>query len=392
MSHEPMLPDTTDFYSLFSDVQGADLDFWQRARTFGDEALPQINEAWEKAEYPVHLVQRMGELGLVADGLDLPGQEQMSPLAAGLVQMETARTDVSMSAFIAIQAGLVLRSIHMFGSQAQKDEWLEPLSRVQKLAGFGLTEPDHGSDSVALETSARRDGDEWIINGQKRWIGNAGVGDVTVIWARMDDGNVGAFLVPQDTPGYATEPITGKVSMRIIPQVTITMTDMRVPDSCRLPGASSFKAATKAMFATRSAISWMALGSAINCYELALAHALQREQFGKPLASFQLIQQRLANMLADLTSMALHCRRLADLAASGNLVEQHGSMAKLHNTRAARRIAAEARDMLGGSGILLENHVMRQMVDIEAMHTFEGTESIQSLILGKRITGIGAFR
>ncbi|MEL4506355.1 acyl-CoA dehydrogenase family protein [Luteococcus sp. H138] len=389
---QEILADSTDFYALFSDVEGSDQDFWQRARQFGSEAAPEINDCWEQATYPVHLVKRMGELGLVSDGLDIPGLDTMSPLAAGLVMMEIARCDVSMAAFVAIQGGLVLRSIHRYGSDEQKQQWLTPLAKAEKLAGFGLTEPTHGSDSVALETTARRDGDEWVINGQKMWIGNGGVGDMTVIWARMDDGEVGAFLVDQKTPGYSAEMITGKVSFRIIPQATITMTDMRVPESCRMPGATSFKSAATVLFSTRSAISWMALGSAMACYEAALKHSLERQQFGKPLASFQLIQQRLANMLQDLTSMALHCRRIADLEAAGKLVQQQASMAKLHNTRAARRIAADARDMLGGSGILLENNVMRHMADIESMHTFEGTESIQSLILGKKITGIGAFR
>ncbi|MEJ5928989.1 acyl-CoA dehydrogenase family protein [Corynebacterium sp. H128] len=391
MAHE-LLDPATDFYALFSDVSGADLDFWKRARTFSEEAQPEVNDAWEKAEYPLHLIKRLGELGLVNDGLDVPGREKMSPLAAGLVLMEVARCDVSLCTFLAIQAGLVMRSIAYCASEEQKDEWLPALADVDKLASFGLTEPDHGSDSVALETTARRDGDDWIINGEKYWIGHGAIGGLTVVWARMDDGEVGGFLVPQDTPGYTTEPITGKVSVRPIPQVKIMMNDMRVPESCRMPNANSFKDAASVLFATRSGVSWMALGSAMNCYEQARKHALERMQFGRPLAANQLIQQRLTNMLQDITAMALFCRRMAELDASGNIVPQQASLAKLHNTRAARRVAAEARDLLGGSGILLENNVIRQMVDIESMHTFEGTESIQSLIVGKKITGIGAFR
>ncbi|MEL4356385.1 MULTISPECIES: acyl-CoA dehydrogenase family protein [unclassified Luteococcus] len=392
MSNEILSTSTTDFFSVFADVEGADLAAWRRAQTFGAETTPQINEYWERAEYPIHLVKRLGELNLIADGLDVPGLEKMSPLAAGLVMMEVARADASMGTVIAVQGGLALRSIHMWGSPEQKEKWLGPIARCEQLAAFGLTEPDHGSDSVALSTTARREGDEWVLNGQKRWIGNGSVGDVTVIWARMDDGEVGGFIVEQDTPGYRAETIQGKVSMRAIPQALITMTDMRVPEANRLPGATSFRATSSVLFTTRSGISWMALGSAIACYEAALEHAQTRIQFGKPLASYQLIQQRLVNMLDEVTSMAMYCRRLADLEAVGKLIPQQGSMAKLHNTRAARRIAAEARDMLGGTGILLEKHVMRHMADIEAMHTFEGTESMQSLILGKKITGVGAFR
>ncbi|MEL4506356.1 acyl-CoA dehydrogenase family protein [Luteococcus sp. H138] len=392
MTNEILSTSTTDFFSVFADVDGADLAAWQRAQTFGAECVPQIAGPWERAEYPLNLVKRLGELNLIADGLDVPGLEKMSPLAAGLVMMEVARADASMATVIAVQGGLALRSIHMWGSDEQKEKWLGPIARCEKLAAFGLTEPDHGSDSVALSTTARRDGDEWVLNGQKRWIGNGSVGDVTVIWARMDDGEVGGFIVEQDTPGYEAETIQGKVSMRAIPQALITMTDMRVSEANRLPGATSFRATSSVLFTTRSGISWMALGSAIACYEAALEHAQTRIQFGKPLASYQLIQQRLVNMLDEVTSMAMYCRRLADLEAAGKLIPQQGSMAKLHNTRAARRVAAEARDMLGGSGILLENNVMRHMADIEAMHTFEGTESMQSLILGKKITGVGAFR
>lgn len=389
---ENLLESTTDFYALFDDVQGADLEFWRRARSLGEEAAPVVNEYWEKAEYPFSIIKKMGELGLVNDGLDVPGREKMSPLAAGLVIMEIARCDVSLCTFIAIQAGLVMRSIAHCATEKQKNEWLPKLAAVDTFAAFGLTEPDHGSDSVALETTARRDGDDWIINGHKYWIGHGALDGMTVVWARMDDGEVGAFLVNQDTPGYTTEPIVGKASVRPIPQVKITMTDMRVPDSCRMPGAASFKDAASVLFATRSGVAWMALGSAINCYEQARKHALERQQFGRPLAANQLIQQRLTNMLQDITAMALYCRRIAELDASGDIVQQQASLAKLHNTRAARRVAAEARDMLGGTGILLENNVIRQMVDIESMHTFEGTESIQSLIVGKKITGIGAFR
>ncbi|APT84314.1 acyl-CoA dehydrogenase family protein [Corynebacterium aquilae] len=390
MSHDLLGP-STDYYRVLDDVSGADLDAWQRARAFEADCLPVINEHWEKGETPRALINRMAELDLFNDGLDIAGHTQLSPLAAGLVLMEISRIDGSMGSIIAVQAGLVMRAIRTYGSQEQQDKYLEDLASAKILGSFGLTEPDHGSDAVSLETSATKDGDEWVLNGQKRWIGFGATGDLTIIWARTPDGGVSGFLVPQDTPGYSAEVITGKACLRAIDQSLITLKDCRVPDSARLPGVSSFKDVSAVLSATRSGVAWMALGHAIACYEAALAHARERVQFGKPLIHFQLIQQRLADMLQQVTSMTLHCRRLADLEAAGKLTPEMASLAKVHNTRLARTIAADARDMLGGSGILLENHVIRHMVDMETLHTYEGTDSIQSLIVGRSITGKGAF-
>lgn len=383
---------TSDFYDVFSDVAGADLAAWQRAHDYGAEVVPVINEHWEKYEFPLDLVRKLADYDLLTDGLEVPGHETLSPLGAGLVTMETSRADGSMSTVIAVQAGLAMRSIANCGSEEQKQEWLPKLASAEKLGAFALTEPDHGSDSVALETTAQRTDDGWVINGQKRWIGNGAGGDISVVWARMDDGQVGGFLVPQDAPGYEAETIAGKLSLRSIPQALITLTDVCVPDSARLPNAQSFRDTAGVLTSTRVAVAWMALGHAIACYEAAREHVLDREQFGRPLAASQIIQLRLADMLGDITGMALYCRRLADLDAAGKLTPQQASLAKVQNTRKARKTAADARDMLGGSGILLENHVVRHMADLEALHTYEGTDTVQSLIVGKKITGIGAFK
>ena len=384
-------PLDTDYYGVFADVPDADRAFWSRARTFAVETLDELSEAWDKAEYPLHLARRLGELDLLTDGVTGPGLTPMSPLAAGLVNMEISRGDGSMGTVVAVQGGLALRSIAMFGSDEQKATWLVPLARADKLGAFALTEPDHGSDSVALETTAHRDGDEWVINGEKKWIGNGSVGDVTVVWARDEDGNVRGFLVDQSLPGYHGETMLGKGSLRAVHQARITLTDVRIPLDAVLPGTHTFKDTAVVLFATRLGVAWSALGHATAVFEAALNYSQQRVQFGKPIAGFQIVQERLTLMLSELTSMQLHCIRLAELDAAGTLRPIQASLAKFHNTRAARTLASLARDMLGGNGILLENHVIRHLADIESIHTYEGTESIQSLLIGRDLTGVRAF-
>lgn len=383
----------TDYYAVFRDVPAADRAFWQRARDFyTPEVLAELNHAWDRAEYPLHLARRLGELDLLTDGVEGPGLTPMTPLAAGLVNMELSRGDGSMGTVLAVQGGLALRSIALFGSDEQKAQWLVPLARAEKLGAFALTEPDHGSDSVSLETTARRTSTGWVLNGEKKWIGNGVGGDISVVWARDEEtGGVRGFLVPQDTPGYRAENIEGKVSLRAIFQAQIWLENVELPEDAVLPGTSSFKDASKVLFATRLGVAWSALGHATAAFEAALSYAQQRIQFGKPLATFQLVQERLTTMLEQLTAMQLYCRQAADLEAAGRLSPTQASLAKYHNTRAARRIASTARDMLGGNGILLEHHVVRHFADIEAIHTYEGTESMQALIVGRDLTGVSAF-
>ncbi|WP_415856871.1 acyl-CoA dehydrogenase family protein [Sinomonas sp. G460-2] len=384
----------TDYYDVFSAFGGipaADRAHWERARQFVDEALPVMNDYWDRAEYPVHLVKRMGELNLLADGIEIPGLEPMTPLAAGLVNMEISRGDGSLGTIVAVQGGLALRSIAFHGSDAQKERWLGPLARGEELGAFALTEPDHGSDSVSLETRARLDGDHWVLDGEKKWIGNGASGGVTVVWARDEAGDVRGFLVEQDTPGYEAEVIQGKASLRAIHQARIRLEGVRIPQENVLPGARTFKDTSRVLVATRLGVAWSALGHATAAYEAALNYATQRVQFGKPLAKFQLVQDRLSQMLAELTSMQLHCAHVAALDAAGQMRPTQASMAKYHNTRKARFIASTARDLLGGNGILLENHVIRHLADIESIHTYEGTESVQALLIGRDVTGVGAF-
>lgn len=387
----------TDYYAVFADVPDADRAAWDRAKAFADEVGTRMQGEWDAATYPLDLVRRMGELELFTDGIEHPDLPPTSPLAAGLVNMEISRHDGSLATALAVQGGLALRTLAFYGSPEQQRRWLKPLADATVLGAFALTEPDHGSDSVSLETTATHTADGWTLRGTKKWIGNGASGGITFVWARVeneggdDHGAVRCFLVEQDTPGYTGTVITGKVSLRGIHQAHIAMDDVRLPADAVLPGTRTFKDASVVLFATRSGVAWSALGHATACYEIARTYATERTQFGKPLAKFQMVQERLAQMLDELTAMQLYCRRLADLETAGGLRPTQASLAKYHNTRAARRVAAIARDLLGGNGILLENGVMQHMADIEAIHTYEGTESVQALLLGRDITGISAF-
>jgi glutaryl-CoA dehydrogenase len=383
----------TDYFRIADQLTEAELDCWRRTRDFVDDVvLPVIGDYWERAEFPWPLVERLAKLGVVGDGIEGYGCPPMSPIATGLVHLELNRGDGSLGTFLGIQAGLAMRSIAMLGSEEQKRHWLPGMARLDTIGAFALTEPAHGSDAVSLETSARRDGDTWIINGEKRWIGNGTIADVVVLWARdTADGRVKGFLVERETPGYTARRMDGKGSLRAVWQAEIDLDDVRVPDANRLPGARRFADATKVLAGTRNTVAWAALGHATAAYDAAMVYCRERVQFGKPLVSFQIVQERLVTMLAELCGMQLYCLRLGRLIEDGNLTDTIAALAKMHNTRQARRVVAEARDLLGGNGILLDFHVMRHMADVEAIHTYEGTETIQALIVGRDITGVGAF-
>jgi glutaryl-CoA dehydrogenase len=383
----------TDYFLVreqFTDEQ------WERfiaTRRFVDhEVLPVINGYWEAAELPWPLMRRLADLELLGEDIQGHGCPGMSPLARGLVNMELHRGDGSLGTFHAVQSGLAMKAIDMLGSEAQKERWLPALARLDKVGAFGLTEPEHGSDSVRLETSAQRHGDEWVLDGHKRWIGNASIADVAVIWARdTEDQQVKGFLVEAGSPGYEALTMQGKAASRAIWQAEIRLDGVRVPEESRLPGARTFKDAGRVLVTTRVTCAWAALGHAVAAYDIALTYAKQRIQFGRPLASFQIVQDRLVKMLAEVTGMQLYCMQVARLEEMGRLSDTIAGLAKLNNTRKARHVVAEARDLLGGNGILLENHVIRHMGDIEVIHTYEGTETVQTLIVGRDITGVGAF-
>ncbi|VWX51192.1 Acyl-CoA dehydrogenase [Micrococcus luteus] len=386
-------PLDVDYLDAFGEATEEDRAHWDRARAYGREVLERIDGHWDRAEYPLDLVARAGELDLLTDGLEVPGHAVMSPLAAGLVAMEISRADGSMAAAAAVQGGLVLRALVHCASPEQKERYLEPVARGTLPGGFALTEPLHGSDSVSLETSARPDGaGGWVLNGAKKWIGNGAAGGITIVWARdTEDGQVKGFVVEQSTPGYEAEVITGKGALRAIHQAEISLTDVQVGDDARLPGVATFKDAARVLVATRVNVGWSALGHATAMFEAALAYARQREQFGKPLGAHQMVQERLAQMLDEVTAMQTRCVAVARLQAAGQLRDEQASLLKYACTRGARRVAQIARDMLGGNGILLEHRVMRHFADVEALHTYEGTESVQALILGRDLTGMSAF-
>jgi glutaryl-CoA dehydrogenase len=383
----------TDYFTLREPFTPQQEAYLVRTREFVDtDVLPVINGYWERAEFPWTLVEKMSTLGIFGDGIKGYGCPEMDALSVGLVNMELNRGDGSLGTFMAVQAGLAMQSIAKCGSEEQKQRWLGPMARLEKIGAFALTEPEHGSDSVSLETTATPDGESFIINGHKKWIGNGSIADVIVVWARdTSDNAVKGFLVEKGAPGYHARVMEGKASLRAVWQAEIELEGVRVPAENRLPGANSFKDCASILTGTRSGCAWMALGHAVSGFDAALTYAKRRKQFGKSLTSFQIIQQRLVKMLADVTAMQLYCMQIAKLADAGKLAPTMAGLAKMHNTSKARVVLADARDMLGGNGILLDFHVIRHMVDIESIHTFEGTETVQTLIVGRDITGVSAF-
>jgi glutaryl-CoA dehydrogenase len=364
-----------------------------RVRHFGEtRVLPIINDYWERAEFPSELIAPLRELGVtggIIEGYGCPG---FSRLASGIVARELARVDGSFNTFFGVHSGLAMGSIALCGSEEQKQRWLPPMARLETIGAFGLTEPEHGSDSVSLETSARRDGDGYVLNGRKRWIGNASYADVVVIWARDEAGDVGAYLVERGTPGFdPSQVIEGKIGKRAILQAEIALDDVHVPAANKLAEARTFRDAGRVLDTTRGGAAWECVGHGMAAMEAAVTYANERIQFGQPIAGFQLVQAKLATMSSELTAMQLMCLRMAELQTAGQMNAPMASLAKLHNVRRAKAICTAARDIMAGNGLLIENHVARHMTDMEIVDTYEGTDSIQSLIVGRALTGISAF-
>ena len=382
----------TDFYLLDELLTDEERQIRDRVREFCDrEVIPVMNEYWDKAEFPFEMIPKFAELNIAGgsiEGYDCPG---MSNLAVGLVAIELARGDGSLNTFFGVHSGLAMGTIEMLGNEEQKQKWLPAMARMEKIGAFGLTEPEHGSDIVMLETSAVRDGDEYVINGEKRWIGNASFADVIIIWARDEEGNVGGFLVEKGAEGLSTEVMTGKMGKRAVWQANVKLEDVRVPLDARLEYARSFKDTSKVLTATRYGVAWEGIGHAVACYEAALSYIKERKVFGLALENYQLIQNKLANMLAEITNMQLMCFRLAGLLDEGKMTGGMASLAKMNTAKKAKQVCADARDILGGNGILLEYLVAKHLADMEVVYTYEGTDIVQSLIVGREITGTQAF-
>ncbi len=388
----------TDYYLIDELLTDEEREVRDKVRSFADrEVIPVINEYWEKAEFPFELVPKLAELNLAGSTIEGYGCPGMSNVAAGLVAIEMARGDGSFNTFFGVHSGLAMGTIAILASEDQKEKWLPPMARMEKIGAWGLTEAKHGSDSVMLETTARRDGDEYVLNGEKRWIGNASFADIVIIWARdVEDSQVKGYVIEKDEngdmpEGYTTELITGKMGKRAVWQPNIYLEDVRVPVENKLEGANSFKDTNKVLTATRSGVAWEAIGHAIAAYEAAVQYSKERVQFGKPIASFQIIQNKLANMLSEITAMQLLCFRLGQLQEEGKMTGPMASLAKMNNAKKSKQVCADARDILGGNGVLLEYHVARHLSDMEIVYTYEGTDTIQSLLVGRDITGISAF-
>ena len=388
----------SDFYVLDDYLNDTDRALIARVRSFVEQDVtPIINEYWEKADFPYQLVPKFAGLGIIGTAIQGYGCPGLTRLQTGLVAMELSRGDGSVNPFNAVHSGLAMGSINLLGSDEQKQRWLPAMAKLEKLGAFALTEPEHGSDSVALETSARLDGDNYVINGSKRWIGLGHVADLVIIWARgTADLKVKAFVLEKNDDGtypagYHAEAITGKMAKRAIQQAQIEIDGLRIPAGNLLAKSRSFRDVGAVLNTTRSTVAWESLGHATAAYEMAVKYARERVQFGHPIASYQLVQNKLANMLADLTAMQLICFRTAALQDEGRLSNEQASLAKMFTGDKVRTLCRDARDMFGGNGILLEHHVARHLTDMEVVHTYEGTDSIQSLILGREITGLSAF-
>ncbi len=382
-----------DFIKAANLLSDAEKEVQSRVREFVDrEVIPTAAEHWDRAEFPFDLLPGLGELGLLGGTFSKEyGCAGWNNVAYGLAIAELARGSGSLATFLHVQSGLAMTAIHELGSEEQKEQWLPRLARCEKIGCFGLTEPGAGSDPGSLTTTAvQRDG-SYVLNGEKRWIGNASFADVAVIWAKTDDGRISGFLVEGDNPGYHPEVLPRKASQRAAWQTHIRLEDCHVPESAHLPGASGLGSTLSVLAHSRYGVGWDGLGQATDCYEVALAYAKEREQFGQPIASFQLVQQKLVEMVNEISLsqlLSIHVGRLKD---AGELDPATVSMFKMNNVAKARRTAATAREVLGGNGILLDYRVMEHMADIEGVYTYEGTNDVNTLIVGQAITGHRAF-
>ncbi len=382
----------TDFLELDEQLPDDERMIRDTVRRFVDDKwIPVVADHFEAGTFPHDLVPLIGEMGLLGMHLEGYGCAGASATAYGVACRELERGDSGLRSFVSVQGSLCMFPIRAYGSDEQKERYLPGMATGELIGCFGLTEPDHGSDPGSMATTARRDGDDWILNGTKRWITNGSLADVAIVWARTDEG-VRGFLVDAGTPGYEAFDIEKKLSLRASHTSELVLTDVRVPESQRLPEAHGLRAPLSCLAEARYGIAWGAVGAAIACYESALDYQLGRPQFGRPLAGFQLSQAKFADMITQITLGQLLASRLGALKDAGRITTEQVSMGKRNNVAMALNIAREARGMLGANGVSLEYPVIRHMTNLESVYTYEGTHEVHALVLGQHVTGLSAFR
>ncbi len=379
-----------DFYNIVETLSADERAILEKVRTFMQtKVAPIINKYWVEDAFPFELIEPLKELDI--GGVE---SETYSYKLRGMLIMEMCRVDPSFATFYGVHTGLSMGAINVLGSEAQKQKWLPAMARLEKIGCFGLTEPLVGSGTGGgLTTTAKREGDTWVLNGQKKWIGNAPWCDISIIWARdVADNQVKGFIVEnKTTPGFSVEKIENKMALKVVQNGLITMTDCRVPEANRLQNANSFRDTAHVLRLTRSGVGWMATGVQMGAYEAALKYAQERLQFGKPIAAFQMIQELIAKMLSNITACQSMMLRLAQIEDEDKLLDQHASLAKAFTTARMRETVAWAREICGANGIIVDNNVGRLFADAEALYSYEGTFQMQSLIVGKAVTGFSAF-
>lgn len=384
-----------DFYSVMDTLSDRQRDIASRVRRFMEmEVAPIMNEYWQRDEFPQQLIPRMRDLNLMREIWNDDGSRTPdASVTEGIIIMEMCRIDVSTAVFFGVHAGLALASVALGGDEAQRAELIPRMLDMDLVGAFGLTEPEGGSQvSRGMHTTARRDGENWVLNGEKKWIGNSTFADVTVIWARdVADDQVKGFLLRKGTPGFHVEKIQGKIALRLVENGHITLTDCRVQEADRLQNANSFRTTADVLRLTRAGVAWQGVGCAMGAYELALRYAQTRRQFGKKIGEFQLIQSHLVHMLGNLTAMQTMCLRLSGMEDAGQMRDEHAALAKVFTAARCRETVALARETFGGNGILLEYGVAKHFCDTEAIYSYEGTNEINTLVVGRAVSGLSAF-
>ena len=382
-----------DYLLIDSQFSEQELMVRSTARQFVDDrVVPVIRDAFRDGTFPVDLIPEMGKLGFFGANLEGYGCAGMSNVEYGLLMQELERGDSGLRSFASVQGGLVMYPIYAYGSEEQKQRWLPKLQSGDKIGCFGLTEPGFGSNPAGMLTRAVKQGSCWVLNGEKTWITNGSIADIAVVWARAEDGILG-FLVEKGTPGFTTSTLHGKLSMRASITSSLSFSGCRVPEEAMLPGARGLKGPLGCLSQARFGIGWGVIGAAMDCYETARSYSILRKQFDdKPIASHQLVQEKLADMITEITKaqlLALHAARLKD---EGKIEPAHISMLKRNNVRMALDVARNARDLLGGNGIMDEYPIMRHLCNLETVKTYEGTDHIHTLVIGERVTGIAAYK